>query len=151
MRGMIRIGESKTRHLARSELPIAGSEVNRKVSIMERPSGIELGMSGVKELLKAKELWPLLVIYLIALAAVVILGADVVTSSGGNGTIVSASTIAHSGNLTSFAGSIATPNGDFSYTMSCAQLHVGDPVHYEHDFLEGFQLVGALPDNCTTT
>jgi len=28
---------------------------------------------------------------------------------------------------------------------------VGDQVHYEHDFIEGYQLVGALPDNCTTT
>jgi len=108
-------------------------------------------LSGVKELLKAKELWPLLVVYLIAIAAVAILGADVATSSGGNGTIISVSSVAYSGNLTSFVGSVATPNGDFSYAMSCVQLHVGDQVHYEHDFLEGFQLVGALPDNCTTT
>jgi hypothetical protein len=109
------------------------------------------GMSGVKELLEARELWPLFVVYLIAIAAVVILGADVAISSGGNGTIVSVSTMTHSGNLTNFAGAVSTPNGDFDYTMSCVQLHVGDQVQYEHDFLEGFQLVGALPDNCTTT
>jgi hypothetical protein len=108
-------------------------------------------MSGVKELFKARELWPLLVIYLMAFAAVVILGADAATSSGGNGTIMSVSTMARSGNLTNFAGAVATPSGDFPYAMSCIQLHVGDQVHYEHDFLEGFQLVGALPDNCTTT
>ena len=112
--------------------------------------GIELGMSSVKELFKAKELWPLLVVYLIAIAAVAILGVDVATSSGGSGTIVSVSAMGHSGNLTSFAGSVATPNGDFTYTMSCIDLHVGDQIHYEHDFLEGFQFVGALPDNCTT-
>ena len=105
----------------------------------------------MKELLKAKELWPLLVVYLIAIAAVVVLGTDVASSSGGNGTIVSVSTVGPNGNLTSFSGTVATPNGDFAYSMSCIQLHVGDQVHYEHDFLEGFQLVGALPDNCTTT
>jgi len=112
---------------------------------------VSLEMSALKELFKAKELWPLLVVYFIAIAAVVILGVDVATSSGGSGTIVSVNTVAHSGNLTSFAGAVSTPNGDFDYTMSCIQLHVGDQVHYEHDFLEGFQLVGALPDNCTTT
>ncbi|HXW94257.1 MAG TPA: hypothetical protein VEJ19_00950 [Nitrososphaerales archaeon] len=108
-------------------------------------------MSDAKELLKAKELWPLLVVYLIAFAAVVVLGADVATSSGGEGTILSVSTVARSGNLTNFSGTIATPNGNFTYAMSCNQLHVGAQIHYERDFLEGFQLVGALPDNCTTT
>ena len=108
-------------------------------------------MSAVKELFKAKELWPLIAIYLIAIVAVAVLGADVATSSGGSGTVVSVSTVGHSGNLTNFAGAIATPTGDFTYSMSCAQLHVGDRVQYEHDFLEGFQLVGTLPDNCTTT
>lgn len=108
-------------------------------------------MSSVKELLKARELWPLFVVYLIAIVAVVILGVDVATSSGGSGTIVSVTTVGKSGNLTSFAGAVATPSGTFTYAMSCSQLHVGDQVHYEHDFLEGFQLVGSLPDNCTTT
>ena len=73
------------------------------------------------------------------------------TSSGGSGTITTVTVMGGSGNLTNFAGSVATPNGDFTYDMSCLRLHVGDQVHYEHDFLEGFQLVGALPDNCTTT
>ena len=108
-------------------------------------------MSRAKRLLEARELWPLFVVYLMAIAAVVVLGADVATSSGGSGTIVSVSTLGHRGNLTNFAGAVATPNGDFTFSMSCVQLHVGDHVHYERDFLEGFQLVGALPDNCTTT
>lgn len=108
-------------------------------------------MSGVKELFKAKELWPLFVIYLMAIAAVVILGADAAASSGGNGTIVSVNIVGRSGNLTDFAGAIATPNGNFTYAMSCIRLQIGDQVHYEHDLLEGFQLVGALPDNCTAT
>jgi hypothetical protein len=118
---------------------------------MDRPPRPRTGMSGVRELFEARELWPLFVVYLIAFAAVVILGADAATSSGGNGTIVSVNTMTHSGNLTNFAGAVATPNGDFDYTMSCIRLHVGDHVQYERDFLEGFQLVGALPDNCTTT
>ena len=108
-------------------------------------------MSAVKELLRARELWPLIVIYLIAIGSVVILGADVATSSSGDGTVASVSAAGRSGNLTNFVGAIATANGGFSYGMSCVQLRVGDRVHYEHDFIEGYQLVGTLPDNCTTT
>jgi hypothetical protein len=129
----------------------SGSGIDRKISIMGRPSGPRAEMSGAKRLLEARELWPLFVVYLMAIAAVVTLGADVALSSGGSGTIVSVSTVGHSGNLTNFGGAIATPNGDFIYTMTCIQLHVGDQVHYERDFLEGFQLIGALPDNCTAT
>jgi len=108
-------------------------------------------MSAVKELLKAKELWPLFAIYLIAIASGLILGADVAASSSGGGVVASVSVAGHSGNLTNFVGAIATPNGGFTYSMSCIQLSVGDNVQYEHDFLEGYQLVGSLPDNCTTT
>ena len=108
-------------------------------------------MSAVKELLKAKELWPLFAIYLIAIASGLILGADVATSSSGDGVVASVSVAGHRGNLTNFVGAIATPNGGFTYSMSCIQLSVGDKVQYEHDFLEGYQLVGSLPDNCTTT
>jgi hypothetical protein len=108
-------------------------------------------MSAVKKLLEARELWPLLAIYLMAIVAVATLGVDVATSSGGSGTIVSVNTVGQSGNLTDFAGAVATPNGNFTYAVSCIQLHAGDQVQYEHDFLEGFQLIGALPDNCTTT
>ena len=108
-------------------------------------------MSAVKELLRAKELWPLFFIYLIAIGSVVILGADVATSSSGDGTVASVSAAGHSGNLTNFMGAITTANGGFTYSMSCIQLRVGDVVHYEHDFLEGYQLVGSLPDNCTAT
>ena len=108
-------------------------------------------MSAVRELFSAKELWPLFVIYLIAIGSVVILGADVATASSGDGTVASVSAKGHSGNLTNFVGAIATPKGGFTYSMSCIRLSVGDKVHYEHDFLEGYQLVGTLPDNCTTT
>jgi len=118
---------------------------------MDLAGGSRAVVSAVKELLKARELWPLFAIYLIAIGAVVVLGADVATSSSGNGTVASVSTAGHSGNLTNFVGAIVTPSGGFTYSMSCVQLQVGDTVHYEHDFLEGYQLVGTLPDNCTTT
>ena len=130
---------------------IVSGEKSGIESLVSWATQVDVVMSGVKELLRAKELWPLLVVYLIAITAVVVLGADVATSSGGNGTIVSVSAGTRRGNLTSFAGAISTPNGDFNYIMSCTQLSVGDQVHYEHDFIEGYQLVGALPDNCTTT
>jgi len=129
-------------------LRVEGLRHDRKVSNVELLS--RAGVSAVRELFNAKELWPLFVMYLIAIGSVVILGADVATSSSGDGTVASVAAQGHNGNLTNFAGAIATPNGGFSYRMSCVKLSVGDEVHYEHDFLEGYQLVGTLPDNCTT-
>jgi len=92
----------------------------------------------------------IVVISMIGVASVVVLGVDAGTSYKGTGTVVNFTVVSRSGNFSNYSGTISTPHGPFAFTMTCLHLSTGAQVQYEHDFIDGYVLVGDLPDNCTT-
>jgi len=92
----------------------------------------------------------IVVISMVGVASVVVLGVDAATSYKGTGTITNFTVVSRSGNFSDYSGTIATTHGSFHFTMTCLHLGLGAQVQYEHDFIDGYVLVGTLPDNCTT-
>jgi len=105
----------------------------------------------IKGLLADRVLLTVLAVGLIGVSSIVVLGLDAATSSAGTGTVTSLTIVGRTGNFSHFAGTISTGSGPFAFALTCLHLNIGDRVQYEHDFLDGYVMVGTLPDNCTAT
>jgi len=108
------------------------------------------GKAGMlKALVEDRTILVYTIIVLAAVASVIVLGIDVAYSSSGNGTIVGIQNIGNRANYTVYSVTVSTPNGNFTYNLACLHLQVGNIVSYQHDLLDGYTVVGTLPDSCT--
>ena len=105
--------------------------------------------SFLKVLTNDPTIFALALIIVVTVASVTALGIDAAFSSTGNGTIVGFETIGKSGNYSIYTANISTSHGNFLYRLKCLNIQVGDAVSYDHDLMDGYVLVGQLPDSCT--